>query len=188
MSVGVKVMLCLRAHDQLKQIRSVTDPSGSITYSGGSGLETDDSGALSKIGCDDAAPTKPVWLASRVKRPIAAGWKGIKVTIRVHKGSRQQDTEWLYASPGVPPSAFAVNLKLLISRLTANTMEAGSLSIAIRFWLIHRRGGGWRWLVLRGSAARREQKHQSDGDKKSACRDFFHLSSPVLVLIGNARY
>lgn len=181
-------MVCLRAHDQLKQTRSVTDPSGSITYSGGSGLETDDSRALSKIGCDDAAPTKPVWLTSRVKKPITAGRKSIKVTIRVHRGSRQHDAEWLYASPGIPPSTFAVNLKLSISKLTANTMEDGNLSIAIWFWLIHRRGGGRRWLVLRGCAARREQQHQSDGDKKSACRDVVHLSLPVLVFIGNSRY
>ena len=35
-------MVCLRAQDQLKQIRSTTAPSGPITYSGGSGLDTDD--------------------------------------------------------------------------------------------------------------------------------------------------
>jgi hypothetical protein len=96
----------------------------------------------------------------------------------MHKGSRQHEAEWLYASPGIPPSTFAVNLKLSISKLTENTMETRNLSIAIWFWLIHRGGGGRRWLVLRGSAARREQQHQSYGDKKSACRDFVHLSLP----------
>jgi hypothetical protein len=37
--------------------------------------------------------------------------------------------------------------------------------------------------MLRCSAARREQQHQSDGDKKSACRDVVHLSLPDLVFL-----
>ncbi len=45
-------MVCLRAQDQLKQIRSVTDPSGPITS---------------------------LWLTSMAKKPITAGRKGMKV-------------------------------------------------------------------------------------------------------------
>jgi hypothetical protein len=90
-------MVCLRAHDQLKQIRSVTDPSAAITYSGGSGLETDDTRSSSEIGDDKAAPTKPVWTTSIVNTPIAAGRKSIDVATRIPKGSRQHEAEGLYA-------------------------------------------------------------------------------------------
>ncbi len=88
-------MVCLRAHDQLKQIRSVTDPSRSITYSGGSGIETDDSWASSIIGCDEAEPTKPVWLTSIVKKPITAGRKSIKVTTMVPNACANMKPEGL---------------------------------------------------------------------------------------------
>jgi hypothetical protein len=88
-------MICLRAHDQLKQIRSVTEPSASIVYSGGSGLETEDTRALSEIGDDEAVSAQPVWLTSIVKTPITAGRKGIKATGRIHKGSRRNDAKRL---------------------------------------------------------------------------------------------
>ena len=62
----------------------------------------------------------------------------------------------LGTSPWIPPLTFAINLNSSVSKLMANTIETGKSSIAIGFRLIHRGWGGWRRLMLRGSAASRE--------------------------------